>query len=41
VTLSPAAGGALHAVPAAGDRRRHPAPAHLVFFHGPMVSSLS
>ncbi|WP_369134901.1 thymidine kinase [Modestobacter sp. I12A-02662] len=23
-------------VPAAGDRRRHPAPAHLVFFHGPM-----
>ena len=24
------------AVPAAGDRRRHPAPAHLVFFHGPM-----
>ena len=27
---------ALHAVPAAGDRRRHAAPAHLVFFHGPM-----
>jgi thymidine kinase len=24
------------AVPVAGDRRRHPAPAHLVFFHGPM-----
>jgi thymidine kinase len=24
------------AVPAAGDRRRHPAPAHLRFFHGPM-----
>ena len=24
------------AFPAAGDRRRHPAPAHLVFFHGPM-----
>ncbi|HEV7727711.1 MAG: tdk [Modestobacter sp.] len=23
-------------VPAAGDRRRHPAPASLVFFHGPM-----
>ncbi len=23
-------------VPAAGDRRRHPAPAHLVVFHGPM-----
>jgi len=23
-------------VPAAGDRRRFPAPAHLVFFHGPM-----
>jgi thymidine kinase len=23
-------------VPVAGDRRRHPAPAHLVFFHGPM-----
>lgn len=23
-------------VPAAGDRRRHAAPAHLVFFHGPM-----
>lgn len=23
-------------VPAAGDRRRHPAPAHLHFFHGPM-----
>ncbi|MGY5883246.1 thymidine kinase [Modestobacter lacusdianchii] len=23
-------------VPSAGDRRRHPAPAHLVFFHGPM-----
>ncbi|MCZ2850903.1 thymidine kinase [Modestobacter sp. VKM Ac-2978] len=26
----------LDVVPAAGDRRRHPAPAHLVFFHGPM-----
>jgi thymidine kinase len=26
----------LSAVPAAGDRRRHPAPAHLRFFHGPM-----
>ncbi|MFP5371705.1 MAG: thymidine kinase [Actinomycetes bacterium] len=25
-----------HAVPASGDRRRHPAPAHLTFFHGPM-----
>jgi thymidine kinase len=25
-----------HAIPAAGDRRRHPAPAHLRFFHGPM-----
>lgn len=24
------------AIPAAGDRRRHPAPAHLRFFHGPM-----
>ncbi len=24
------------AVPASGDRRRHPAPAHLVFFHGSM-----
>ena len=24
------------AVPAAGDRRSHPAPAHLRFFHGPM-----
>jgi thymidine kinase len=24
------------AVPAAGDRRRYPAPAHLRFFHGPM-----
>jgi thymidine kinase len=23
-------------VPASGDRRRHPAPAHLRFFHGPM-----
>jgi thymidine kinase len=23
-------------VPVAGDRRRHPAPAHLRFFHGPM-----
>ena len=26
----------LSVVPAAGDRRRHPAPAHLRFFHGPM-----
>jgi thymidine kinase len=26
----------LAVVPASGDRRRHPAPAHLVFFHGPM-----
>jgi thymidine kinase len=26
----------LDAVPASGDRRRHPAPAHLRFFHGPM-----
>jgi thymidine kinase len=25
-----------HAIPASGDRRRHPAPAHLTFFHGPM-----
>lgn len=24
------------AVPASGERRRHPAPAHLTFFHGPM-----
>jgi thymidine kinase len=23
-------------IPASGDRRRHPAPAHLRFFHGPM-----
>jgi thymidine kinase len=23
-------------IPASGDRRRHPAPAHLTFFHGPM-----
>ena len=23
-------------VPASGNRRRHPAPAHLSFFHGPM-----
>ena len=30
----PAAGPS--AVPASGDRRRHPAPAHLRFFHGPM-----
>jgi thymidine kinase len=27
---------ALSSVPASGDRRRHPAPAHLRFFHGPM-----
>lgn len=26
----------LNTVPASGDRRRHPAPAHLRFFHGPM-----
>ena len=26
----------LSVVPVAGDRRRHPAPAHLRFFHGPM-----
>ncbi|MGY1640735.1 thymidine kinase [Geodermatophilus sp. SYSU D00703] len=26
----------LVSVPVAGDRRRHPAPAHLRFFHGPM-----
>ncbi|WP_116451812.1 thymidine kinase [Blastococcus litoris] len=25
-----------NSVPASGDRRRHPAPAHLRFFHGPM-----
>ena len=30
----PAAGPS--AIPASGDRRRHPAPAHLRFFHGPM-----
>ncbi|MGK5113290.1 MULTISPECIES: thymidine kinase [unclassified Geodermatophilus] len=29
-------GRALSSVPVAGDRRRHPAPAHLRFFHGPM-----
>jgi thymidine kinase len=34
--LVPADGAVLPAVPAAGDRRRHPAPAHLRFFHGPM-----
>ena len=28
--------GAPSAVPASGDRRRYPAPAHLRFFHGPM-----
>ena len=28
--------GQLSVIPAAGDRRRHPAPAHLTFFHGPM-----
>jgi thymidine kinase len=27
---------ATSSVPASGDRRRHPAPAHLRFFHGPM-----
>ncbi|MGY1840601.1 MULTISPECIES: thymidine kinase [unclassified Modestobacter] len=26
----------IEVVPVAGDRRRHPAPAHLTFFHGPM-----
>jgi thymidine kinase len=26
----------LSSVPVSGDRRRHPAPAHLRFFHGPM-----
>jgi thymidine kinase len=42
VTASAAVPGAAHTstapawVPAAGDRRRHPAPAHLRFFHGPM-----
>jgi thymidine kinase len=36
VTPSPTAHVSMDAVPAAGDRRRHPAPAHLVFFHGPM-----
>ncbi|MGY1802262.1 thymidine kinase [Blastococcus sp. SYSU D00922] len=25
-----------NSIPASGDRRRHPAPAHLRFFHGPM-----
>ncbi|RFU20750.1 thymidine kinase [Geodermatophilus marinus] len=34
--VDPAGGRVLSAVPAAGDRRRHPAPAHLRFFHGPM-----
>ena len=35
--LTNADGGQLpSAVPAAGDRRRHPAPAHLRFSHGPM-----
>jgi thymidine kinase len=29
-------GGVLESVPAAGNRRGYPAPAHLVFFHGPM-----
>jgi thymidine kinase len=33
--LSPVLPG-LSSVPASGDRRRHPAPAHLRFFHGPM-----
>ena len=32
----PAPGLGPDAVPASGDRRRHPAPAHLRFFHGPM-----
>jgi len=35
-TPLPLAGNVPDAVPASGDRRRHPAPAHLVFFHGPM-----
>jgi thymidine kinase len=34
--VSPTPLSAPSAVPASGDRRRHPAPAHLVFFHGPM-----
>jgi thymidine kinase len=29
-------GSVRNSVPASGDRRRHPAPAHLRFFHGPM-----
>jgi thymidine kinase len=33
---NPGDGAAPAWVPAAGDRRRHPAPAHLRFFHGPM-----
>ncbi len=33
---APAPAPAPAAVPAAGDRRRSPAPAHLRFFHGPM-----
>jgi thymidine kinase len=35
-TASPEVALGPDAVPMAGDRRRHPAPAHLVFFHGPM-----
>jgi thymidine kinase len=34
--LPPVVADALSSVPASGDRRRHPAPAHLRFFHGPM-----
>ena len=34
--MTPSPAPSLDAVPASGDRRRHPAPAHLVFFHGPM-----
>jgi thymidine kinase len=34
--VDPRTGRLLSAVPVSGDRRRHPAPAHLRFFHGPM-----
>jgi thymidine kinase len=34
--VTPSSPNGIPFVPAAGDRRRHPAPAHLVFFHGPM-----
>ncbi|HEV7869785.1 MAG TPA: thymidine kinase [Modestobacter sp.] len=36
MSSSPLTAPAPDSVPASGDRRRHPAPAHLVFFHGPM-----